>query len=236
MTEIKLLLQYLKHPVIPQKVPTSKAWKPFFVLLSFCLVVDIVLGLTFNNDWLTNWLKITNPNALEDKLYKEGLVAAVFITSVVAPLIEEYLFRAYLTGFVCNNVVLPLNLCLILVKLFNITTPAILWPLIAIAVVGSRVIFILLKRSKKLKISFARFYLHHYQLYFYVSAIAFGLIHLNNYEIKNFIPLVTVLLVMSQLFAGLVLGYVRIKWGLKWSMGFHALHNLFFVLLLFAFS
>ena len=64
-------------------------------------------------------------------------------------------------------------------------------------------------------------------------SIAFGAVHILNFKTENFIPLLSIFLVLPQIFGALVLGYIRIFMGLRWSILFHALHNLYFLILLF---
>ena len=86
---------------------------------------------------------------------------------------------------------------------------------------------------KKEKFHFLRSYINKYNLYFYLSVISFGAAHIGNYESAHFIPLLPILLVLPQIFGGLMLGYIRVFMGLRWSILFHALNNLFFLILLF---
>ena len=83
------------------------------------------------------------------------------------------------------------------------------------------------------KFHFLRSYINKYNLYFYLSAISFGAAHIAIYEFSHFIPLLPIFLVLPQIFGGLMLGYIRVFMGLRWSILFHALNNLFFLILLF---
>ncbi|PWK28572.1 CAAX prenyl protease-like protein [Arcicella aurantiaca] len=59
---------------------------------------------------------------------------------------------------------------------------------------------------------------------FHFSAIIFGLMHLTNFEhINNYF--LAIPLVCSQFVSGYVLGFVRMKFGLFYSMGLHAVWN-----------
>jgi hypothetical protein len=68
------------------------------------------------------------------------------------------------------------------------------------------------------------FWAKYFVFIFHFIAISFGLIHLTNYtNINNYffaLPLVT-----SQIILGYVLGFVRMKFGLGYSMAFHAAWN-----------
>ena len=60
---------------------------------------------------------------------------------------------------------------------------------------------------------------------FYLISIAFGLIHILNFEPSLNIYLLAPILVAPQIVIGINLGYLRIRFGLIWSILFHAFHN-----------
>lgn len=61
---------------------------------------------------------------------------------------------------------------------------------------------------------------------FYLFALAFGFYHITNFEISPMIIYLSPLLVAPQIIIGLLLGYVRVRLGLPWSILMHALYNL----------
>lgn len=61
---------------------------------------------------------------------------------------------------------------------------------------------------------------------FYLVAILFGYIHITNFELSTTVLLLSPLLVAPQISVGLLLGLVRTKFGLLWSMAMHAFYNL----------
>jgi len=61
---------------------------------------------------------------------------------------------------------------------------------------------------------------------FWGSAITFGLIHIMNYEINTTVLLLAPLLIAPQTILGGYFGFIRIKFGLRWSMLLHACYNL----------
>lgn len=61
---------------------------------------------------------------------------------------------------------------------------------------------------------------------FYSTAIIFGYIHLFNYqEINANMILFSPILVAPQILVGLYLGFIRVKFGLLWSIALHAVYN-----------
>ena len=80
------------------------------------------------------------------------------------------------------------------------------------------------------------FWFKHFRMFFYLFALAFGLMHLTNYSNTNlFFYILAPLIVLPQIIAGITLGYVRLKIGFFWGVLQHSLYNLilFSVALLF---
>lgn len=69
-----------------------------------------------------------------------------------------------------------------------------------------------------------------FRIMFYVFAVIFGLIHLSNFNISRNVLLLAPLLVAPQTILGGYLGFIRVKFGLIWSILLHASYNAFFVL------
>jgi hypothetical protein len=64
---------------------------------------------------------------------------------------------------------------------------------------------------------------------FYILNLVFGFYHITNFEITTQILLFSPLLVAPQIFVGFLLGFVRVKFGLIWSIAMHAIYNLIIV-------
>jgi len=60
---------------------------------------------------------------------------------------------------------------------------------------------------------------------FYLFSLAFGFIHINNYDITLNVLLFSPILVLPQILLGGYLGYVRVKFGLVYSILLHATYN-----------
>ncbi|WP_036154138.1 CPBP family intramembrane glutamic endopeptidase [Maribacter forsetii] len=61
---------------------------------------------------------------------------------------------------------------------------------------------------------------------FYVFTIAFGFMHISNFEMSTQVVLFSPLLVAPQIGVGFLLGFIRVKFGLVWSMALHACYNM----------
>ena len=223
---------YLRNPTVPQSKKVVLTIKSFCILFIFSMCGDYILDLISANNWLINKLQITNIVSHREEIYANGFWISLGLIVITAPVCEELLQRSYLKSFIWNNILFPINIGLILIFIFKIRGYY-LFIFCAIILVISNIVYSRIITYKKYKFQYLRFYIKKYNLYFYISAIAFGAVHILNFKTENFIPLLSIFLVLPQIFGALVLGYIRIFMGLRWSILFHALHNLYFLILLF---
>ena len=64
-----------------------------------------------------------------------------------------------------------------------------------------------------------------FKIAFYAIGIIFAYVHLFNFELTTNVILFSPLLVAPQFFVGLIFGYIRIRFGLLWSILLHSLYN-----------
>ncbi|MBU0695311.1 MAG: CPBP family intramembrane metalloprotease [Bacteroidetes bacterium] len=224
---LKDFLQYLKNPN-----PFIRYDKPSVFYNQLFPLVIIALMFAFSSVIFTGILEFTHiiPKMPEFDLFKnkeqKGFLFLMVV--VVAPILEELIFRFQLKnfsfGFVCYFIVISYLLSLVLETRILIIT----MPILAVVLI-SIYFSISFKKLNKL-IFIKRFFPFH----FYLTAICFGLVHLSNFSNPFEYGFPVILLVMPQLFAGLILGYVRMRFGLSKSMMMHAAYNLIPALALIA--
>ncbi|MCX2743323.1 CPBP family glutamic-type intramembrane protease [Mangrovivirga sp. M17] len=66
---------------------------------------------------------------------------------------------------------------------------------------------------------------------FYFSILLFGLLHIVNFNIPPLYYLLAPIFTFSQLIAGFLYGFVRVKYGFLYALFFHMINNLFGVLI-----
>jgi len=127
--------------------------------------------------------------------------AIIFMLLILAPVLEELIFRLYLR-YKYNFIA----------RLF---------------IFG----FIITGRTNKSKIedAFKRFWFKQYRYIFYFSAIFFGFVHIFNYDYSIKMFLLIPLLTAPQIVMGVFLGYMRVRFGIFQSIILHTLHNAIFV-------
>lgn len=64
---------------------------------------------------------------------------------------------------------------------------------------------------------------------FYAFTIIFAFVHITNFDMTNTVLLLSPILVLPQLFAGIGLGYLRIRFGLSWAILLHCVYNTVFL-------
>ena len=132
------------------------------------------------------------------KIFQEMEPVLIFFFAVImAPLLEEVMFRLILR-FRSNFLIL--------------------WSIhIGVALhLGQK--RSLLKTARKVWDKF-------YGRVFYLMTMAFGLMHIMNFEPSLNIYLLAPILVAPQILIGINLGYLRVRFGLIWSILFHAFYN-----------
>ena len=192
------LWYFIKKPVelkqvrIPLKVKIGTCLALFIIQIPPLLGLSALLGgLEILGLWEDDMHRL-------QKIFQEMKPGLIFFFAVIiAPFLEEVMFR------------------LILKLRSNFL---ILWPL---------QLLILLQVNNKINLlkTIRNFWNKFYGWIFYLISIAFGLIHILNFEPSLNIYLLAPILVAPQIVIGINLGYLRIRFGLIWSILFHAFHN-----------
>lgn len=158
----------------------------FFIF--FLIIIDELTGVDLGEHSL-------------QKMIEENPGMVLFAGVILAPLIEEFMFRCFITFRQAFYV---------------------LWPM-----------FLYAKLAKKNRWATLRHLREAWQWVFpwifYLSAISFGLVHSLNFENFEQYIWLAALLTLPQMVIGIFLGYLRVKFGLIWSMIFHAIHNAAFL-------
>jgi membrane protease YdiL (CAAX protease family) len=143
----------------------------FLKLLGFSLVISLALGFVIGGLQSFTGIELGKHNT--DRIFERYSITFIFFAAVVlAPLLEEFLFR------------------------------------------GPMVFF---KKSV------------YFKYIFYLLTLAFGFLHIINFEITPIIVLLSPLLVAPQLTVGVFLGFIRVRFGLNWAIALHAFYNLILV-------
>jgi len=222
------LTSYLKHPFLV-RIP-EKVHRPFALLLKLafiCLIAGLSCGMLLGIFIGLKLIPDPGPSVLEKKMMAKPVL---FIMAVIwAPLLEELLFRAQLRRFTGSILFIAFILGAFLSAVIKTDWAFLVSPFIFI------VLYLIyrynLARSVTLKF---QFWERIFPWHFHLTAACFGLVHLSNFEKGISLLPLGIIYTLPQLAVGLILGYVRMNYGLKYSFALHAMYNFFPVLLFLA--
>lgn len=212
-------------------VPTQKRAS----LLLAVGLVHLVLGLVVLVQlWLVSRIAGPLPRPI---MAPDTLAASPLAFLVFAPLLEEPLFRGWLTG----------RLAALRFAVFGFTAMALMlaglllvpdharalgWAGAAVALAG--LVQWSLTRERRHAREVPHAFIRHFGWIAWGQAALFGLIHLGNYE-----PLTSpwgLVVVLPQVLGGILLGYIRTRAGLVAAIAYHAAFNAVWLLVAQAMS
>ncbi|MEO5911064.1 MAG: CPBP family glutamic-type intramembrane protease [Pelobium sp.] len=211
-------LQYVKKP--DPFIKEDKA-KVFFNQL-FPLVI-IALCFSFCSVMFTSILEqlhlIRKLPDFELFKLKEKKILLFFMVVVFAPIVEELIFRYQLKSY---RLAILLYFLFLAGMLYRLTSVFLLFAILTPVFILCLFVYLAMNKN-----SFQRFKIINltFPSHFYLTAICFGLVHISNYSNPLDYGFPIILLVLPQLFIGLILGYVRMRFGLSKSIIMHAGYN-----------
>ncbi len=202
-------INYLYKPIIIEytKPKIQIFIKLFFIYYASAFSLSIFLGLL---------IKVSNITNLINEIPEKKL----FILSILAPVYEEIIFRSLLK-FNKTNLILFTSTISILISLLFYRSDIKLGIMFFTILIIFILILIIFKTS-----TIQKTYNNHFNYIFYSSILLFGFMHISNFSGSTMlIVLFSPLLVSPQLILGAILGYIRMKNGLAYSILFHLLIN-----------
>lgn len=212
---------FVKRPSLPDRV-TGIEPRAFPVLARLFALDLLLMALLIGLAGLATALGMDMPEHLLDEL--ELSSALILFILVGAPIGEELLFRSWLSGrpghvgafFVVLGTIIAAGVAAGIGSLQLVLV-------VALAGLALAVLVLWRKRGRGPMPFFAR----HFRWFYLGSTLAFASVHLANFTEGN--ALVLLPLTLPQFLLGLILGYVRVQFGLWANVLFHAVHNALFV-------
>lgn len=227
------VIEFFRKPTINIKLNDSLNLKLresfssiFYIILfliSYAIFIKITDYLIFINTNFSIYDKIISN---QNQYFKNNPFYAIIFILIIAPFIEEIIFRLPLRVSKMNLSLSMSFMCLLFIggnnlADLNFTFESIFLKSSSIFLV----VFLIIKIDDKtlLKLTNERFYTK----YFYAFSIIFGLLHIRNFyqEIPVNLLLFTPLYIIPQIILSLFLGYIRLKNGIIWSILLHSLFN-----------
>ncbi|WP_165499672.1 CPBP family glutamic-type intramembrane protease [Pedobacter frigidisoli] len=167
-----------------------------------------------------------------DVLKKYGIYAMLFLGCLVAPFIEESMFRWHLRKkyatiyFICFS--------LAIISAYFLNSNYLYFPIFTFFLIIALILHSYFKRISTTRKQL--FWRKAYPFIFYYSGVLFGLVHYTNMKDLTLDNPVFLIFVSSQAFGGLSMGYLRIKYGFWYSVLFHCCFNFIAIMLEFFLS
>ncbi len=217
--------RFVRRPVLPVERERfgAQAVGEVGQLLALTIAFDMVLVVGLS--WLATRLGIKTPEF--EELTKYGPVVTMLAGALGLPMLEELVFRGWLSGnrrmLVAVGAVIGTVLTLFATR--GIGGPRLHYAVMAAVLVGWLVIgAVLAWRSRgRAPAWFGRAFPG---LYF-ASALLFGLAHISNYDLAR--PLLLLPFVVPQTIAGLIFGFARVRYGMWANIALHATSNALFL-------
>lgn len=147
---------------------------------------------------------------------------------IVAPIAEELIFRLWLKY---KSINISLSIMVFAFYVTNVffkhslyTDPSFKHILFAI-LISLLIFFITYYITRKYDTQLSLLFGKYDRVLFFISAIAFGYIHLLNFEITSSIIYLSPIVVSSFITFGLIAGYIRIRFGFIYNVAFHMIAN-----------
>ena len=216
---------FLKWPTLPARAEPLQAssWVAIGRMLALdMLFMSVLLGIAFAA--MASGVEIPETAISGMEMTAQLAFAAI----VFAPIAEEIAFRSWLSGRPGHVAFIVLSVVALgILGMQGVPNPDNVDPataLIALTVFLAGVVAIYVLRNRDAMGWFQKLF----PLFFWLSALGFASIHLLNFEenITAVLPLV-----LPQFVIGLVLGYLRVHYGLWSAIVLHMLHNAAFIAL-----
>lgn len=206
----KTLFNFILNPYIPER--KKPLIKDLIKLFGINLLAFIPLRLIII--FVSKKFGITQVNFFE--------LSTLFIlyTVFLAPVIEEFVFRSWFKWSRINSIILIiLFVALIAVSFFRAKT---LFCVVIMLILG--IILFSLSRARKQKV--IELISTKIKYFYWGSSIVFGLVHASNF-VGNIWYLIgfSFILGSPQIVGGLIFGFTRLKYGLRYSILIHILNN-----------
>jgi membrane protease YdiL (CAAX protease family) len=208
---LELFLTYLKSPIYIKNEKIN--WSHFFQLFILYFLISLIIGLLIGILKKTIGFYDTELNYNIFKIFIAG--------TILGPIVEEISFRLILKPSYKNFIFL--TFFFILLSAITLIRQKISYLIVFLTLgVISFIIWGNKVYLKKIQILF----LKRFSYVFYISCFLFGMVHITNYTPLNYkVILIFPILILSQIIGGAFFGYIRMKFGIVYSILFHSIFN-----------
>ncbi|WP_114229109.1 MULTISPECIES: CPBP family glutamic-type intramembrane protease [Sphingomonas] len=217
---------FLRKPTLA--VPRQRFGLAAIAAVCWLLVLDIAFNVPLAAllSWLSKRETLAPPQFSD--LTTHGPVFTLLMGALLAPVLEEILFRSWLDG-TRRHITFFLMVLLTFGAFWKFGVQA--QPLLAIGVAAALLVVgaLLVWHAET---SVPRWFARYFPAIFYLQAVAFAGSHFGNYPLDRLWLLVP--FVLPQLLAGLIFGFARVRYGMWANILLHASSNAVFLTLMLA--
>ena len=184
-----------------------------FTRLDFSIKIKTFIGLLLLNvvfacvwSFVINAFGKLNRSVLDDPFFGLNYWQTLLLGVLLGPFLEEFIFRFPLKY--SRNYVLQF-----LISIVALFAPA--------------------ESKSDIYTAVRKFWKRYFWVFFYLMTSVFAFIHIFNYTDAKHLLLWSPLLTMIQFVTGLIIGFIRVRFGFLWGWYYHAIYNLLFLSLAF---
>ncbi|NTV31053.1 CPBP family intramembrane metalloprotease [candidate division WWE3 bacterium] len=241
-SKIVSLINFIRKPIYPNEISTDSFAHKFWTVIQF-LSLHYAISIPFGILIVVILTAVNYPvenHSVVNFFSNEPWYFTLLVGSILAPIIEELTFRLPLRYSALNVSVFIGFVSLLIFQLMDelnlpfmdlipeqIRSVGILsgGPIFTASFsVGILILFLIVRQFIK-KDAALGWYSRHVGVLFYLSALSFGFVHLENYTGLGTLIFLAPILVAPQIIGGLMWGYLRIRYGFGWSILIHSLYN-----------
>lgn len=159
--------------------------------------------------------------------YQSASPVLILSALFIAPFFEEFIHRGFLS--VKSFYFIPFILFLLFLSIHVFFIFGSIIPiLIGSCLVGFFIFIAFVKRDLRLIVIIFR---KNFRLYFYLVAIVFSASHLTSNDLNEGLAICSFKVFIDYLPGAVILGYIRVKYGIAISIAFHSIYNALVLLL-----
>ncbi|TDE12751.1 CPBP family glutamic-type intramembrane protease [Dyadobacter psychrotolerans] len=177
----------------------------------------------------------------QDLIIENGMIYIIIMGCLLAPILEEVAWRLCLKYSSWNLTLMIGSLSFfglgyILNTNVNLNENRLIILKVTITLIICSIHFLCLKKFKNIDLLLINFWFTYPKIIFYTSVLCFAFFHILNYRWSTMTLLLTPLLTLPQILAGITLSYARLKYGVILSIFLHSMSNFIGILIISNFS
>lgn len=221
------MIEFFRYISNPVYYGEKKNWGIIKKKISYCigLLLFFIAMKAVLNLGVRIFVSLPKNEAAHSFFENHSFLYILLIGAFFVPILEEIAFRGILIfnrWIFIPIIVLSFYILNIILGIRNMNFNDMLFIRITIPVGVGLVAFLVIQKYYK---NILNFYEKNFKYIFYLSAFSFGLVHFLNYSLEGkdllFIPLIT----LPQMISGFFFGYIRMNFGIIYSILTHSINN-----------